>query len=86
MTTYTAKPNGKKVSYDGLNNFEKAWMGKIAELLKTEAQTKQAVVKAKNDYARNYRAQPRPRVRGGYPTAGTSLRDINEHKWKGVIR
>jgi len=82
MPTYTAKPNGKKVSYDGLNNFEKAWMGKVAELLKTEAQTKQATV----DYARNYRAQPRPRVQGGYPTAETSLRDVNEHKWKGVIR
>jgi len=82
MPTYTAKPNGKKVSYDGLNNFQKTWMGKVAELLKTEAQTKQATV----DYTQNYRAQPRPRVRGGYPTAGTSLRDINEHKWKGVIR
>ena len=82
MPRYTAKPNGEKVSYDGLNNYDKAWIGKVAELLQTQAQTKQAKV----DYAQNYRAQPRPRVRGGYPTAGTSLRDINEHKWKGVIR
>ena len=55
------------------------------EEAKAEAK-KQAVIKAKNDYAQNYRAEPRTQIRGGYPDATNQLRDVNEHKWKGVIR
>ena len=55
------------------------------EEAKAEAK-KQAVIKAKNDYAQNYRAEPRTQIRGGYPDATSQLRDVNEHKWKGVIR
>jgi len=55
------------------------------EEAKTEVK-KQTVIKAKNDYAQNYRATPRPRVRGGYSDTVNNLQDVNEHKWKGVIR